>query len=306
MKKKINTIIIKDKEILDLANTYTLTIESRQYLHELIQELCEIESKYRPLILKAEQSTKGATIQNGINRQELITLLFVIMTRINQYAIKKNKVELEQNTKISRNQLEKTPAALLLTKAEETLITLDKMPHMCQRMEITNALIDELTIAKTNYKQGIVKAAHIAHEVQTANQNLKKLYEDNCALIDRQIAPAIKAEFSESNTHIYKAFKAILRQNKVQFRKLALVGKIIDDKTNTAISNAKIISEELNIDRRIKSTNGTFRVNNVEEGPHTLTCIHPNYITKHLSFTQVWGNTTQIEIRMTPNPPNNS
>ena len=298
MEKSVRSIQKENQEIFDLKKEYSKSFAKYPQLVKYIDQLLTYTPIYESNINILNQPTKGATISKNLDKEKLCEHVYPLCINLKIYAKENHLSQMHVDTKWSRSSIEKMTVDKLILLSDICIEAATSLAEKWSEIGITQNDFDALVAAKNQLEISKKKPEEINKKKKIANTVLEETKKKNKVLIHQYIVPLMKAAFKSKNGEIWKKFSDIIDSNIVRSHKLAVRGQLIDEDTEAPILYAKMELKGEFACKRLRSKTGNFEVRKLLPGDYTLEFTHEAYHPVSYSFTNRWGITNELLIKM--------
>ncbi|MFA8437277.1 MAG: carboxypeptidase-like regulatory domain-containing protein [Marinifilaceae bacterium] len=116
-------------------------------------------------------------------------------------------------------------------------------------------------------------------------------------LIINRLTPLMITYFDDDPVFL-ESYNNAIDIHKAATHKLAIRGSILDAETGEPVTNTWLEVPGTDIAYRATGKKGLFRIQHLEPDNYQLTCTQGNYHPLTVNFTQVWGETTKLNLEL--------
>ncbi|MFA8435025.1 MAG: carboxypeptidase-like regulatory domain-containing protein [Marinifilaceae bacterium] len=298
MKKDIKYIVTVLRLLVDLITEFASTINEKANLKEISDQLPNLLNKILENLNIQEQPIQGVTKQKRASRNKLEQSLYPVMTILHDYAQQHGDEKLMEEMKTSTSRLSHISAEALLTQARNTINFCTSKGEELPNHGIATEMFDTLQTNFNLFREVVAKPKKLMNRRKEATRQLDILGDKSEYLIYKRMYPLMESYFILNNPSLWKKFQFAVSPGRIPTHKLAVQGNILDTETGEPITNIWLEVQGTDIAYRAKGKKGQFRIQHLEPGNYRLSCIHANYYPLSVEFTQVWGETTRLNLKL--------
>lgn len=257
---------------------------------------------YQTNIDFCKTSTTGLTEVFNAKKKILVSCICVPMNRIYQYARLNGQTDLMEESKVTISAVSRFGTAELTSASEHCFQLAERLKDKWAEIGLTQEMMDNMLNANENFLQSTIMPEELKYKLEAAHKKLEDTRVENTRVCREEILPTLRIEFGDSHPELVDRYLSIFRTHKVTHRKRALEGQIVDSATGEPITDVMISIDDTDVNRRVRSEQGRFFVQNLKNQEYIIRCTHQRYETLVFRFTHVWGETTKLRLEMVAKP----
>jgi len=284
----------------DFITAHKAELESKPVIWELIQLILTKSIEFNEAIGVQSINYGGYTISKNQKKAMLAICLIQIINLLYNDCLKNNKMDDIENFKSTEGKLLNMSYTNLLKYAMEIAKYCDKHTADWAAIGITEAMYASLGDAITAMRTYLPLPQEMRKRREEATKTIKKIAKDIDVLQTERLDKLMESFYKNSNPLLYSAYQQSVRRDKPGSSKMALVGSVMDKRTNKPITHAQILIPKAEIEHIIRGEKGGFRIPNLEAGTFPIEFRAVNYKSQTITLVHNFGATDRLDVFLEP------
>lgn len=270
----------------------------------LIWENVSLVQKLRPQFEAANevrfQDISGFTKTKSLKKQEAAISLNTINLLLYNYCIKTHQLDDIENFKGSVVQFMHKSNKELIEAIKFTLNYLNQMGNTKTDAGVSPEHEADLIANKEAFMTYIPLPKNKREYAKREYQVAKTLAKQIKNIFKNRLNKTMKAYYEFSHPELYAAYKDATKIDTKNSRKLAVMGKILNEENLTPIARVNFTIPEVNFKHTSNGKAGGFRIRKLEPGTYQMKVSATNFETQTLTLVHNEDETTVLDLLLKP------
>ncbi|MFA8436334.1 MAG: carboxypeptidase-like regulatory domain-containing protein [Marinifilaceae bacterium] len=297
MKNNVNEVFNMGNVLITWSSNNATKLEGQPKVMEVLNLVKDEHTQLDLNIGVQQQNLQAYTVGKRVKKKNLVTQLFACCTLLYNHALQHSNQEEATKLKVTKSSLERMKTTKLLKFAEDTVELCSEKGEALAETGITTERLDALDQATNEFRTSLTKPVEMRNMKKMATKIMDQSIRKIMWLIVHRLTPLMTTYFGDDPVFLGNYLNAVDIHREAT-HKLAIWGTILNAETGEPVTNTWLEIPGTDISYRATGKKGHFRIQHLESGSYQLTCTKGDYHPLTVEFTQVWGETTKLNLKL--------